>query len=69
MKTSLTVLLVFAGTFFMACAGVAWSQSGYVCYNQVQRCGTYGGQCYPVQGTCPGYNYPSGAYASSGQAQ
>ena len=61
MKTLLTVVLVCAGMLFIAGAGVAWSQSDYVCYDAYQLCGTYGGQCYPNQAYCAisqgGYYY------------
>jgi hypothetical protein len=56
MKTSLVIVLVCAGMLFMACAGVAWAQGGgYVCYDQHQVCGTYGGAaCYTLYyGQCP----------------
>lgn len=48
MKGLLAVLLACVGMVLMTCAGSAWAQMhDYVCYDQTQNCGTYGGQCYP----------------------
>ena len=49
MKNMCAVGLVCAGVFFVACAGVTWSQgAGYSCYDLHQVCSTYGTTCYPI---------------------